>query len=118
MVSPVQQEDCGKGHTTVIRLYSLDYNKLINPNIVSVISLAKRPLVCICHLVFGKTVLVSGLSRSSRAIKGQGYSTVVVSCSTSQLVSLWLTISISQFRTNTPSQISIFQAFQGGPSWS
>ena len=26
MVSLVQQEDCGKEHTTVIRLYGLDYN--------------------------------------------------------------------------------------------
>ena len=26
MVSPVQQEDCCKGHTTVIRLYGLVYN--------------------------------------------------------------------------------------------
>ena len=29
-VSQVQQEDCGKGHTTVIRLYGLDYNNQAN----------------------------------------------------------------------------------------
>ena len=53
-------------HTTVIRLYGLNYNNQAK-YIVSVTSLARRPLLCIYHLLLGKTVLVSGLCRSSRA---------------------------------------------------
>ena len=62
-------------------VYGLDYNN--QANIVSITSLVKRPFACICYLLLGKAVLVSGLSRSSRtirAIKSQGHSTVGISC--------------------------------------
>ena len=59
----------------------LQYSSQINK--VSVTSLAKRSLVCISHLLLGKAVLVSGQTRSSRAIraiKGQDHRTVAISC--------------------------------------
>ena len=43
MVSQVQQEDCGKRHTTdSIRLYGLNQN-ILSQNIVSVAPLVKGP---------------------------------------------------------------------------
>ena len=71
----------GTHHCDQVVWSRLQYSSQIN--IVSVTSLTKRPLACIYHLLLGKAVLVSGLSKSSRAIraiKGQGHSTVAISC--------------------------------------
>ena len=67
--SLVQQEDCGKGHTTDIRLYGLNYNNF--KPIVSVTFLVKRSFSLSFAICYWRKLylLVSDQSRSSRAIE-------------------------------------------------